>query len=84
LKYEGNEVPIIGDFVKLHYVLNKGMAFGITLDFLPQGYSKIVLSLFRVFAMIGIGYYLTKLAKKNAHEVCFGVLHIFWVEQLET
>lgn len=68
LKYEGNEVPIIGDFVKLHYVLNKGMAFGITLDFLPKGYSKIVLSLFRVFAMIGIGYYLTKLAKKNAHE----------------
>ncbi|MDI9858755.1 lipoprotein signal peptidase [Flectobacillus roseus] len=68
LKYEGNEVPIIGDFVKLHYVLNKGMAFGITLDFLPKGYSKIVLSLFRVFAMVGIGYYLTKLAKKNAHE----------------
>jgi signal peptidase II len=68
LQYEGNEMPLIGDWLKLHYVLNKGMAFGITLDFLPKGYAKIVLSIFRVFAMVGIGGYLVKLAKQKAHE----------------
>jgi signal peptidase II len=68
MKYEGNEVPLLGEWFKLHYVLNRGMAFGITLDFIPKGYGKIVLSLFRIFAMFGIGYYLTKLASKKAHE----------------
>lgn len=67
LEYEGNEVPIIGDFFKLHYVLNKGMAFGMTLNFLPKGYDKIVLSLFRVVAMFGIGAYLVSLARKKAN-----------------
>ena len=66
--YEGNEVAVIGHWFKLHYVLNKGMAFGMTLDFLPQLYSKIALSLFRLFAMVGIGWYLVRLARRNAHE----------------
>lgn len=67
LQYEGNEVPIIGNFFKLHYVLNKGMAFGMTLDFIPKPYGKIVLSLFRIVAMFGIGAYLVSLARKKAH-----------------
>ncbi|MBB6002999.1 lipoprotein signal peptidase [Arcicella rosea] len=67
LQYEGNEVPIIGDLFKLHYVLNKGMAFGMTLDFIPKPYGKIVLSLFRIVAMFGIGAYLVSLARKKAH-----------------
>ena len=78
MKYEGNEVPLLGEWFKLHYVLNRGMAFGITLDFIPKGYGKIVLSLFRIFAMFGIGYYLTKLASKKAHEGYFGVSPLFW------
>ena len=68
LQYEGNEIAIFGDFFKLHYVLNKGMAFGMTLDFVPQPYGKIVLSLFRISAMFGIGYYLVKLAQKKSPE----------------
>lgn len=68
LQYEGQEIAIIGDFFKLHYVLNRGMAFGMTLDFIPQVYSKIVLSLFRISAMFGIGYYLVKLANKKSPE----------------
>jgi signal peptidase II len=68
LVFEGNERFLIGHWFKLHYVLNKGMAFGMELSFIPGGYGKIVLSLFRLVAMFGIGYYLVHLARKNAHQ----------------
>ena len=68
LVYEGNEVAVFGQWFKLHYVLNRGMAFGMELSFIPGGYGKIVLSLFRLVAMVGIGFYLVKLARRNAHE----------------
>jgi signal peptidase II len=67
LVFEGNERLLIGHWFKLHYVLNKGMAFGMELTFLGD-YGKIVLSLFRLVAMFGIGYYLVRLARRNAHE----------------
>lgn len=59
------QVSVIGDFFKLHYVTNPGMAFGITLDF-ENG--KLILTLFRLIAMIGIGYYLVKMSKTKAHK----------------
>jgi signal peptidase II len=68
MQYEGNEIPVFGQWFKLHYVLNKGMAFGMTLDFVPKGYGKIVLSVFRIVAMFGIGIYLVNLARKKAPE----------------
>jgi signal peptidase II len=68
MMYEGNEIPLFGQWFKLHYVLNRGMAFGMELSFIPGGYGKIVLSLFRLAAMFGIGYYLVRLASRNAHE----------------
>jgi signal peptidase II len=58
------QINVIGDFFKLHYVTNPGMAFGITLDF-ENG--KLILTIFRLIAMIGIGYYLVKMAKTKAH-----------------
>ena len=68
LVYEGNEISVFGHWFKLHYVLNRGMAFGMELSFIPGGYGKIVLSLFRLVAMVGIGIYLVRLASKKAHE----------------
>ena len=68
MMYEGNEMEIFGHWFKLHYVLNKGMAFGMELSFIPGGYAKIVLSLFRLAAMCGIGIYLVRLANRNAPE----------------
>lgn len=68
LVYEGNEIAVFGQWFKLHYVLNRGMAFGMELSFIPGGYGKIVLSLFRLVAMVGIGIYLVKLASRKAHE----------------
>ncbi|MFA0961628.1 lipoprotein signal peptidase [Roseivirga sp. BDSF3-8] len=58
------EIPVIGDWFKLHYTLNPGMAFGIELGF---EYDKLVLTLFRLVAMCFIAFYLYLLAKRRVH-----------------
>lgn len=62
--YLHEEVNVIGEWFKLHYLLNPGMAFGIRWN---SEFGKIALTVFRIAAMIGIGYYLYNMAKKNAH-----------------
>ncbi|MFD2573488.1 lipoprotein signal peptidase [Spirosoma soli] len=57
------QIKLIGDWLKLHYVLNPGMAFGMQLGY---EYGKLLLSVFRLFAMVGIGYYLVHLAHRGA------------------
>ena len=52
------QIEIIGSYVKLHYTLNPGMAFGIQLG---SDYGKLILTSFRILAMFGIGYFLYKL-----------------------
>jgi signal peptidase II len=59
--YDG-QIRIFGDFFKLHYVTNKGMAFGIELG---SKYGKLILTLFRIFATFGIAIYLVYLHKKK-------------------
>ena len=56
------QIPIFGDWFKLHYTLNPGMAFGMQLG---SDYGKLVLTIFRLFAMVGIAYYLYILAKRG-------------------
>jgi signal peptidase II len=63
--YLGEEIAVFGDWFKIHYTRNPGMAFGIVLD---HQYGKLVLSVFRLLAMVGIGYYLYYLAKKGVHQ----------------
>jgi signal peptidase II len=58
------QIVLIDDWLKLHYTLNPGMAFGVELG---SAYGKLILSLFRLGAMFAIGYYLYYLAKRNAH-----------------
>lgn len=58
------EIDLIPDFFKLHYVENKGMAFGMELG---GEYGKLLLTTFRLAAMVGICWYLVHLASKNAH-----------------
>ncbi len=59
------EVEVLGEWFKFHYLLNPGMAFGLRWDW---EYGKLALSLFRVLAMFGIGYYLYGLAKREVHK----------------
>ncbi|MCC5930059.1 MAG: lipoprotein signal peptidase [Cyclobacteriaceae bacterium] len=56
------QIPVFGEWFKLHYTLNPGMAFGLQIG-LDNG--KLILTIFRLFAMVGIGYYLYYLIKKG-------------------
>lgn len=56
------EFPVLGDWFRIHYILNSGMAFGLKLDW---EYGKLLLTLFRMIAMVAIGYYLFTLVRKN-------------------
>jgi signal peptidase II len=58
------QIPVFGDWFKLHYTLNPGMAFGLQLG---SEYGKLILSIFRLAAMIGIAMYLRVLAKRGVH-----------------
>ena len=59
----GEEIPVFGNWFYLHFTENEGMAFGITFG----GESgKLALSLFRIVAIGGIGWYLSDLIRKNA------------------
>lgn len=56
------EIYVIGDWFRLHYLLNPGMAFGLKSN---HEYGKLLLTLFRLGAMVGIGYYLYRLTQKG-------------------
>lgn len=54
--YYGQSINVIGDFFKITFVENPGLAFGIEVG----DTSKLMLSLFTLLASIGIFYYLYK------------------------
>ena len=57
------EIDLIPGFLKLHYITNKGMAFGMELG---GDYGKLLLTGFRLVAMGVIAYLLVKLSKKGS------------------
>ena len=59
----GEEHRILGDWFILHFTENNGMAFGI--EFWGEN-GKVFLTLFRIAAVIGIGWYLVHLIKENS------------------
>jgi len=74
IKGQAGQIKIFGDWFKLHYLTNPGMAFGMEL---PFENSKLVLTLFRIIAMVAIGYYLYYLHKKEAPKgllICIGLI----------
>jgi len=60
----GEEHKILGDWFILHFTENNGMAFG--MEFWGKN-GKYLLTIFRVAAVIGIGWYLRHLIKLRAH-----------------
>ncbi|MDQ7815524.1 MAG: signal peptidase II [Melioribacteraceae bacterium] len=54
--YYGQSIDVIGDFFRITFVENPGLAFGIDVN----DTSKLLLSLFSLLASIGIFYYLYK------------------------
>lgn len=64
--YLHEEINVFGDWFRIHYLLNPGMAFGIRWE---NEFGKLALTVFRIAAMFGIGYYLWKLAKANYNKI---------------
>jgi len=58
------QIKVFGDWFKLHYTTNPGMAFGMQLG---SEYGKLILTSFRLIAMFGIGFYLFMLIRKKSH-----------------
>lgn len=59
----GEEFSVCGDWFMIHFIENNGMAFGMELE---GEWGKILLSLFRIFAVCGIGWYLYDISTKKA------------------
>lgn len=59
----GEEIHLFGNWGILHFIENNGMAFGMEMGGRP---GKFILSLFRIIAIFGIGWFLSSLVKKNA------------------
>jgi len=60
----GDEIHFLGNRGMLHYTENNGMAFGMELG---GDMGKLILTLFRIFAVCGIGYVLVYLIKHKYH-----------------
>jgi signal peptidase II len=56
----GEEIVVFKDWFIIHFVENNGMAFGF--EFAGE-YGKLFLSIFRIIAVIAIGWYLFRLAR---------------------
>lgn len=71
----GDEIHVFGsNWFIIHFTENEGMAFGMKFG---GGYGKLILSLFRIFAVAGIGWYLHKLIKENTDKlyiVCMSLI----------
>ena len=64
----GEEIPVIGRWFKLLFIENEGMAFGWMGG---GGTMKLILSLFRLVAIVALFIFIFRLSKKNTK---FGVL----------
>src|SRR4051812_1667750 len=64
--YLGQEYHIFDNWFIIHFTENNGMAFGFELEW---KYGKLFLSIFRIIAVTGIGWYLFSLVKKQANTI---------------
>lgn len=64
--YIGEEVNVLGNWFRIHFTENYGMAFG--LEFGGKG-GKILLTVFRLIAVGFMSWYIIDLTKKEAHKL---------------
>jgi signal peptidase II len=60
----GDEIHLFGKRGMLHFIENNGMAFGMEMGGKP---GKLILSIFRVIAIFGIGWFLNSLIVKKTN-----------------
>jgi signal peptidase II len=61
---EGQEIMVMGNWFRIHFVENSGMAFSMEL---PTSYGKILLSTFRLIAIGFIIYLIRRLIREKYH-----------------
>jgi signal peptidase II len=59
----GEEIHLFGKWGMLHFIENNGMAFGMEMGGKP---GKFILSIFRIVAIFGIGWFLSSLIARKA------------------
>ena len=64
--YEGQGIPVFGNWFILYFVENPGFAFGMTLG---GNFGKLILTLFRIVAVCGIGWYIVHISKKGTSKL---------------
>ena len=60
----GQEIHLFGKWGMIHFIENNGMAFGMEMG---GRFGKPILSIFRIFAIIGIGWFLHSLVVKKTN-----------------
>jgi len=60
----GQEIHLFGNWGILHFIENNGMAFGMEMGGKP---GKFILSIFRIVAIFGIGWFLSSLVIRKAN-----------------
>lgn len=58
-----NEEVKVFEWFRIHFIENEGMAWGAEI---PGNYGKIILTVFRIFAVFGIAWWLQDSIKKNS------------------
>jgi len=67
----GQEYEVIGNWFLIHFTENEGMAFGFAFG---GAWGKLLLSIFRIVAVVAIGYYLFSLTRSKTRQgVIFGL-----------
>jgi len=57
------DIPVFGNWFIIKFIENNGMAFGVDL---PGDYGKVILSIFRIIAVIAIIFYMRHLIREKA------------------
>lgn len=57
------QMSVVDGFFQIYYIENRGMAFGTTLG--SGALAKYALTIFRILAIVGIGFYIKKLLKEK-------------------
>ena len=70
----GEEVPVF-DWFRILFVENEGMAWGTKI---PGEYGKLFLTLFRLVAIVGIGYWLWDSVRKNGSRILISAIALIF------